>query len=181
MVLSRFVHPPPSWSVAFSGNNLTLYNGRIGLEEFVETEVAEVYLDKLRLRVHADANRPAYRRGRVVADTFGSPFESRLENLLCRCLRTISSRPLKLQRPPGVRRFTATNGSTMEPALLPSSARVSRGTRHRPKKLAEVEPPAVAMVSSYQRHHLGIPGHGHGPVVLPVRGPAGSAPHCQYR
>ncbi|KAI7774244.1 hypothetical protein LA080_009044 [Diaporthe eres] len=41
------------------------------LEGFVETEVAEVYLDKLHLRVHADAHRRVYRRGRVVADNVG--------------------------------------------------------------------------------------------------------------
>ncbi|KAG6365518.1 hypothetical protein INS49_007129 [Diaporthe citri] len=41
------------------------------LEPFVETEVAEVYHEKLHLRVHADAGRPVYRRGRVVADQVG--------------------------------------------------------------------------------------------------------------
>ncbi|KAL1875206.1 hypothetical protein Daus18300_003277 [Diaporthe australafricana] len=38
---------------------------------FVEKEVAEVYLEKLRLRIVADAKRTVVRRGRVVADNVG--------------------------------------------------------------------------------------------------------------
>lgn len=41
------------------------------LVPFIETEVAEVYLEKLHLRVWADAKRPIFRRGRVVADNVG--------------------------------------------------------------------------------------------------------------
>lgn len=38
---------------------------------FVEKETAEVYVDQLRLRVYADAERSVVRRGRVVADDVG--------------------------------------------------------------------------------------------------------------
>ncbi|KAG8161719.1 hypothetical protein KVR01_008706 [Diaporthe batatas] len=40
-------------------------------EPFMEIETAEVHLEQLRMRVHADAKRPVYRRGRVVADDVG--------------------------------------------------------------------------------------------------------------
>ncbi|KAI7780209.1 hypothetical protein LA080_016294 [Diaporthe eres] len=73
----------PSWSVDFQ---LAYFPQSLeGLEEFVETEVAEVYLDKLRLRVHADANRPVYGRGRVVADsqTFEAAATARREEIYC--------------------------------------------------------------------------------------------------
>ncbi|KAH8781218.1 hypothetical protein F5883DRAFT_685573 [Diaporthe sp. PMI_573] len=42
-----------------------------GLEAFRETETAEVYQEQLHLRVYADAKRPVFRRGRVVADNVG--------------------------------------------------------------------------------------------------------------
>ncbi|KAI3399382.1 hypothetical protein diail_7109 [Diaporthe ilicicola] len=38
---------------------------------FVEKEVAEIYLEQFRLRIHADAQRIVVRRGRVVADNVG--------------------------------------------------------------------------------------------------------------
>lgn len=40
-------------------------------EPFVEVEIAEVHQEQYRMRFHADAKRPVYRRGRVVADNVG--------------------------------------------------------------------------------------------------------------